>query len=263
MPDALVLAGGRPDPVLTGGASPKAFAPLAGRTMVDYVVDALRATPGIARIALVGPIPLPAALAGRVDIAVQASGELLDNVAAGLSALGGDAPILAAAADIPLLTPGAVTAFLDAAAALDADISYAVVPRAEMAGAFPEARKTFVRLREGTFTGGSLFLIRPAAFTLARGHIERAIHARKKPWQLAMLLGPTVLLGMLTGRASIPALERRVTVLVGIRARAVVCRTPEIALDVDHPDTLALVERRIGSRPEFPDMTPAGGMRPT
>jgi len=263
MPDALVLAGGRPAPELTGGEYPKAFASLAGRPMVDYVLDALGAAPSIGRIALVAPIPLPVGLTGRFDLAVPVQGELLDNVAAGLSALGGEVSILTAAADIPLLTPGAVSAFIEAASALDADVAYAIVPKAEMTRAFPEAKKTFVRVREGTFTGGSLILMRPPAFALARGHIERAIRARKSPWALAKLFGPAVLLGLLFGRASIPDLERRAGVLTGLRARAVVCSAPEIALDVDHRDTLALVERRLTGRRQSPDVDQAEGMRPT
>lgn len=246
MLDALVLAGGPPDPALTGGTLPKAFAPLGGRMMVEYVLASLRATPRISRIALVGPLPFPAAV--HVDRPVGDQGELLDNLSAGLAALGGEAPVLVLAADIPLLTVSAVDAFLDAALAVDADVGYGIVPREDVERDFPGAHKTFVRLREGVFTGGSLVLVRPQAFPRARDVIDRAVRARKSPWDLARLLGTGTVLGLLTGTLRIADLEGRVAALAGIRARAIVCHHPEIALDVDHPETLAVIRQRLGDR---------------
>ncbi len=219
--------------------------------MVEYVLAALRATPRVNRIALVGPLPLPPAVAAGVDIPVPARGEMLDNLAAGLAALGSDAPVLALAADIPLLTAQAVGAFLDAARDLDLDIGYGIVPRDDMVREFPGVRKTFVRLRDGVFTGGSLVLIRPQAFVRAQDVLAGAVRARKSPLALARLLGPGVILGLLAGSLRIADLENRVAALAGIRARAVICHHPEIGLDVDHPETLAVVRDRLsrGARP--------------
>jgi GTP:adenosylcobinamide-phosphate guanylyltransferase len=247
MPDALVLAGGRPDPTFAPGTLPKAFALLAGRPMVEFVLAALRAAPSVRRIALVGPLPLSPAIAAGVDVPVGMRGSLLENVAAGLDALGGEAPVLISAADIPLLRAGAVEAFL-AAAAGGADIAYAIVPRADVLREFPGARKTFVRLRDGAFTGGSLMLVRPGGFHAARPQIERAIQARKRPWELARLFGLRTVAGFLTGGLTIADLEERAAALTGIRARAVICHDPAIALDVDRPETLAIVHRRLVDR---------------
>jgi len=113
---------------------------------------------------------------------------------------------------------------------------------------FPDARKTFVRLRDGVFTGGSLVLMRPSAFATARPVIERAIRARKRPWDLARLFGPATVVALLTGRAEIGALEARVVRIAGIRARAVICHDPEIGLDVDRPEDLAAMERYLAAR---------------
>ena len=219
--------------------------------MVEYVLAALRATPRLDRIALVGPLPLPPAVAAGVDVPVASGGEMLDNLATGLAALGSEAPVLVCAADLPLLTARAVGAFLDAADALDADITYGIVPRDDMVRAFPGVRKTFVRVREGVFTGGSLVLIRPRAFIRARDVIARAVRARKSPLGLARLLGPGAILGLLARSLRIADLEHRVAALAGIRARAVICHYPEIGLDVDHADTLALIRDRLshGARP--------------
>jgi GTP:adenosylcobinamide-phosphate guanylyltransferase len=257
---AVVLAGGKPDPSLSSQGLPKAFAPMCGRTMVEFVLDALRGVGRIDRIVLVGPAALPPAVVAAVDVTVPARGGLLENLAAGLAGLPADAPVLAAAADIPLLTSVSVSAFLDAALALDTDIGYGVVSRADVMRLYPDARKTFVRLRDGVFTGGSLVLLRPRAFEQTRPILERAIRARKRPWELARLFGFATVFGLLTGRLRIAALEARVAQIAGVRARAVVCREPEIALDVDQPEDLALMEERL--RRQTAPSRSAGGGRP-
>ncbi len=213
--------------------------------MVEFVLRALRDAPSIGRIALVAPLPLPPTVAAGVDVPVAPRGPLLENIAAGFEALGGEAPVLAAAAHIPLLSARGVEAFLAAATASDADIAYGIVPREDLLREFPDARKTCVRLRDGTFTGGSRMLMRPRAFYAARPHIERALQARKRPWELARLFGARTVAGLLTGRLRIADLEQRAAVLTGVRARAVICHDPAIALDVDRPETLVIVERRL------------------
>jgi molybdopterin-guanine dinucleotide biosynthesis protein A len=253
--DAVVLAGGPPDAALTGGVSPKAFAMVGSSTMVERVIAALRGVPQIRRIAVVGPDPLPPAVAAAATLAVPAAGRLLDNLSAGLAALEQDAPrgavpVLVAAADVPLLTSAAVAEFLQAAQASGADAAYAVVPRDVVARAAPGVRKTFVRLADGEFTGGSLVLLRPGAFARARPVIERAVRARKRPWDLARLFGLATLAGLATGRLRIAALERRAETIAGLRARAVVCRDAGVALDVDTPEMLALVRQRLASAPD-------------
>jgi GTP:adenosylcobinamide-phosphate guanylyltransferase len=252
MPDALVLAGGKADPALARGVPNKAFVPLAGRPMVEFVLGALRAARSVRRVAIVAPLPLPQSVAASVDVAIGDRGTLLDNVDAGLSALGGTERVLATAADIPLLTPGVVDAFVEAALALDAGIVYGVVRREDVLREFPAIGKTFVRLREGTLTGGSLILIDPRAFARVRSAIERAVRARKRPWELARLFGLRTVLGLLTGTLRIPDLEERVGRLTGVRARALISPSPEIAIDVDSPESLALVRGRLGGESSAP-----------
>jgi GTP:adenosylcobinamide-phosphate guanylyltransferase len=245
--DAVVLAGGPPDPALVGDALPKAFVHIAGATMVERVIAALRGARQVRRVAVVCPDPPPRAVAAQAVLAVPAAGSLLDNLAAGLAALGGSSPVLVAAADLPLLTAEIVAAFLESAQAAAADAVYAIVPKDDVVRAAPGVRKTFVRLADGVFTGGGLILLRPGAFERARPVIERAVRARKRPWELARLFGAGTLVGLATGRLRIAALERRAEALAGLRARALVCRDAAVALDVDTAEMLAFVRARLAA----------------
>jgi molybdopterin-guanine dinucleotide biosynthesis protein A len=243
--DAVVLAGGPPAPELTGSMLPKAFVAIGAASMAEHVLAALRGVSRIHRIALVAPPPVPPRAAAAATVVVDAQGAVLDNLSAGLAVVGdaADGFILAAAADVPLLSPAAVADFLDAALAAETDAAYAIVPSEDVHRIAPGIRKTFVRLADGMFTGGSLVLLRRGAFERARPLIERAVRARKRPWELARLFGPATLVGLATGRLTIAALERRAEAL-GIRARAVVCRDAGVALDVDTVEMLAFARAR-------------------
>jgi len=92
-------------------------------------------------------------------------------------------------------------------------------------------------------------LIGPAAFRRARPAIERAMRARKRPGDLARLFGARTLLRILTRRVTIAELERRAEAIAGIRARAVLCPHPELAIDVDRRETLDVLEARFLRRP--------------
>src|ERR1700737_4010165 len=119
MPDAVVLAGGPLCPALPQGVPNKAFVPIWGRPMVEFVLRALRAAATIRRIVLVGPESVSPAVAVHADVVVAQRATLLDNLAAGLAAASGER-VVAAAADIPLVTASAIDAFVESADALDA-----------------------------------------------------------------------------------------------------------------------------------------------
>lgn len=245
--DAAVLAGGGSEPWLPRGVLNKAFLNVAGRPLVDRVVEAVRKTPQVRRVVLVAPAQLPQAVAGLCDAVVPDHGDLLANVQAALDALQGSDWVLLCAADLPLLSPRAVSNFLEACAAREADFYYGIVRREDLEARFPGARKTFVRVREGAFTGGSLVLLKPAGMDRVRPVVEQVVEARKNPARLASLLGPATVVRYMMGRLSVADVEQRVWELTGLRGVAVVCPDPEVALDLDagKPENLELAEREL------------------
>mgnify|MGYP000073676886 CR=1 FL=1 len=243
--DAAVLAGGEREPGLPPGLPNKAFLPVAGKPLVERVVEALRATPQVRRVALVAPGAVPEALARVCHRVVPDQGSLLANVEAAVAAFPDASWVLACAADLPLLSPQAVAHFLEACAARTADFYYGIVRREDLEARFPGARKTFVRVREGSFTGSSLVLLRPEVVERVRPLLRQAAEARKNPARLASLLGSAYVVKYLTGRLGVADVERRAFELTGLRGAAVVCPDPEVALDVDvgKPENLELAER--------------------
>lgn len=242
MPAAIVLAGGDPDPRLAPGLPNKAFLEMGGRPLVARVVEALRGTPAVARVVVVGPTgPLREVLGADVEV-IPEQDSMMHNVEAALAHMGQAGQVAAVASDLPLLTPAVVDKLLDRCGE-GADFYYPIVPQPAVEQRYPGARKTFVRLADGTFCGASVLVFDAAVIDRVRPFVEQLIAARKKPWLMAQLFGWTTVMKFASGRLTIAEMEARAQEIVGIRVRAVIVEAPELALDVDadRPENLAVL----------------------
>ncbi|MBC9784176.1 nucleotidyltransferase family protein [Heliobacterium chlorum] len=244
--DALILAAGRNDgPLKAYGVSMEALIPLSGRPMTDYVVQALANSRDIERVVVVGPVELRARYAGDRRITVVSGGDdHLDSLRRGLAALPStDGYILIATGDLPLLTRQVVADFLSRCREIDGDVYYPVVRREKCEERFPGVRRTFVRMREGEFTGGNLFLVRRRVIDGAMGKAHQFICLRKRPLALSRLLGWPFVLRFLFRRLSIDQAQERMSAIFGFRAVCVISPCPELGIDIDKPADLEMIGR--------------------
>lgn len=214
------------------------------RPMVQYVLDGLRQSSRVGRIVLVGPpgVMGPAIRADGVEI-VPPSGHIVDNVLAALARLPRDRKVLIATCDIPLITGSVVDGFLDLCAEREADLYYPVVERSVAEAQYAGVRRTYVRLREGTFTGGNLFLADPAIADAVAPRIRAFLDERKRPLRMAAILGWSFVLRLVLRSLSLFELERKLSDLWGIRGAVINCPYPEVGIDVDKPSDLELARR--------------------
>jgi 2-C-methyl-D-erythritol 4-phosphate cytidylyltransferase len=121
---ALIVAAGSGERL--GASRPKAFVTLAGRPMVQWSVDALRAVPAVQRIVVALPEgeTAPEGTTGVPGGAVRSA-----SVRAALAVAGPGDPVIVHDAARPLVTPEAVEATL--AALGDADGAIAAAPVAD------------------------------------------------------------------------------------------------------------------------------------
>lgn len=256
---AVVLAGERPgevDPVArAAGVAAKALVPVAGRPMVERVVDALAATPGIGPIRLVarpeaGLLALPGlralAAAGRLGLDPPAASPAA-SVAAALEAAGG-APLLVTTADHPLLTAALVAEFLEGARASGADLALGLAPAAAVLELAPHTRRTWWRFADGCWSGANLFRLAGPGARPALAFWRRVEAERKRPWRIVRLLGPLDLLLYLTRSLTLAAAMARASRRLGCCVAAVPLGAGEAAIDVDKPEDLVLAEALL-SRP--------------
>ncbi len=256
---ALIMAGSRPggDPMArAAGVSHKCLLPVEGTPMIRRVVAALLAAPRIGRVLI--SIDAPELLEGlfsgpesdRIGLVRSAETPSLSALAAVEAAAdaGGAAPMLITTADHPLLEPALIERFCREAEASGADIVAGLAPEGVIQSAFPESRRTYLRFRDGRFSGCNLFaLLRPEG-TKAIRLWRRVERDRKRPWRIAWALGLPMLLGYLTGRLTLDTALARLSRLAGARAGVVVLPVAEAAVDVDKPEDLVLVEAILRGR---------------
>lgn len=243
---ALVLAGSRggPDPVADyAGVSHKALIPLGGETLLARVVSAL-AKAGATRIGVSADDPavraaLPALGAEPLD---PAAGPSL-SVRRAAETLG--TPLLVTTADHALLQPEWVTRFL-ADVPKEADVAALLAGQAVVEAAAPGTRRTYLKFSDGAWSGCNLFYLANDR-ALAAVDLWRRVEAeRKRPWRIASLLGPDILLRYATGRLSLTGAVERLGRLAGVTAAAVESPFGLAAVDVDKPADLDLVREIVG-----------------
>lgn len=257
---ALVLAADRTatDPITRHtGAACKAFARVGGEPMIMRVLDALTACDQIDTVVLCGPPEARLAdcppLKQRID-----SGEVVwlpnrespsRSAEQGLSHLTDDTPVLLTTADHALLTPQIVQYFLAESLKTDADATVGVVTDVQMSAAFPGAKRTVFRLRDGGFCGCNLFTFKPQGRKLI--HFWRQVEdLRKKPWRLmAQIVSPGVVLSYVFGRLSLAHALDTLAAKSGVRVKTILLPDPRAGIDVDKVEDLLLAESIVNKAP--------------
>lgn len=250
--DCVILAGGTNSELgKLEGISNKALIKFGDEEMVRYVLEAFRRVGEIDRIALVGPVEQFEFLKNDYFLELVPEGSsILENLAAAIRFLNTKKPLLIATADIPLITAGGTEDFLQKCYPYDFDFYYPIVTREVCERSFPGVKRTFVKLQEGTFTGGNIFLVNSTMIEPSLPFLKQFIDSRKKPLKMVSLLGAGFLLSGLAGKLSIPELEKRFSSMFNLKARAIISAYPEIGFDVDKPGDLEIMRRLIAAASE-------------
>jgi GTP:adenosylcobinamide-phosphate guanylyltransferase len=226
----------------------KAYIPLGGEPMMVRVLRALRNAGAVNEIRLVTQsesLASASAVQELYDAVIEPGKDLIGSVVAGLSGLPDDDRVLVCATDLALLTADAVDGFASLAALTRCDAGYGFVERAAHIRKYPTIRHTWVRLREGTFCGGGLSVLRVGAVKEIQAALRLFTDARKSPAQMASLLSGWLVLRLPLGRVSVSELEQRASKLTGVVCRGLLCPYPEIAVNVDRMSDLRAVEQII------------------
>lgn len=239
--DALILAGGQAK--IPGCGMEEALIPLAGRPMVEYVLQAVGSAAGVRRVCLVGSERLRSRYRDREELILAPAGnDVLESLANGMRALNPREYMLVATGDIPLVTPAMVEDFLARCQEKPADFYYAILRRETNEARFPGTRRTYVRLKDGVVCGGNLFLVRPEVVAEATRRGAAIISLRKNPLGLARLIGFGFIFKLLFHRLSLAEAEAKFSRLLGLTGVTVTSPYAEVGVDVDKEEDLVLVK---------------------
>lgn len=247
---AVVVAGGPAPAALAQqtGAELKALIPVAGKPLLTRTLGRLlraRLVTDIVAVAPAAAAPHLAAFGNRVRW-VEAGDSLVENLFRGLDALPEVSCALVAGGDLPVLEPEEVDAFVSSARESGGEFVYSIIPRAVCEAAFPGIERTYVTLRDGTFTGGNLMLLDKDAMLRNAEVIRESFAARKKPLKLCRMLGWGFLARLLFHRLTVAQAVARGGELLRCRAAAIPAGA-STSFDVDKPSDLEFVERLVRS----------------
>lgn len=247
--NALILAGALNTKKLKAISSEQyeALITIAGRPMVDFVVAALNNSPSVGRVVVVGPDRLAYLTGEKVSAVIPSGDTLIENLRRGLESFEPDELILVATADIPLLTAAAVEDFLAQSRQHPADFYYSIIEKGVGEAKYPGSNRTYVRLKDGTFTGGNLLLLYPRILEQGWEWAEEMYRLRKEPLKMCRLLGWGFFINLLLGQLTIRRLEERFQQLLGAKGKAVISPYPEVGIDVDKPADYELASKYIGN----------------
>jgi GTP:adenosylcobinamide-phosphate guanylyltransferase len=246
--DAMVLAGGE-GAVIDPTVSVKGLVPIAGRPMIEWVVDALRASSTIGEIAVV--VPTREGLgewADRVDHIVISDAPFIDNAIAGFNVFKNDRHVLGATGDLPALTAEAIDDYVTRSLETGAEFTYPLVRAEDMEAQFPGSQRTYVKVAGGPVTGGNMMVLSPDLVSRNREIGQRLFDTRKSPIAMAQVIGFPFIFKYVTGRLRVDDVENKMGQLLGAKCAAVYTPHASIGADVDKPIDVVVAERVLYQR---------------
>ena len=243
---AVILAGAKAD-FGEDTTIARAMIPVGGDTMIGHIAKALKASPSIGKIIAVGDVACD-----EIDGVIAPGASLFDNLLKGVEAAeAGD--VLVLTCDIPLITPESVEHFLAEAAGKGFDFAVPIISKEDCMAKYPEFKRTYLKIAEGTFTLGNIMMMSKNFVTEKRTTIENAYKARKNPVKLASVLGFGVLCRLIAGAVcpcllKISVLENMFGKMLGAKVKAVVSPYAEIGEDIDKQSDLDAVRAVFAER---------------
>jgi hypothetical protein len=165
--------------------------------------------------------------------------------------------VLVATADMPLITPQAVSDFLAACAQIETtyaeNVFLSVVPERCYTGDYTKFTKPFNRFRDVAVCHGNLIMADPRLLDNAEAttRMNNLYNARKNPIKAALAIGWRVGLSFIIGVELLHALTMEQMSQIaswrfGVGLIPVILEHPEITIDVDEADDYEFVKAQLG-----------------
>ncbi|MBI3152103.1 MAG: nucleotidyltransferase family protein [Chloroflexi bacterium] len=262
--NAIVTAGGIPqpgDPLYTySNGDSKALIDVAGKPMVQWVLDALGDSKKVDNVIVIGLSPKSNLTCKKPLHYISNQGRMLANIVAGvnksLELNKNGEYVLVVSADIPSLKGDMVDWLVKTAMETKDDLYYGVCPREVMEARFPTSKRTYTKLKDMEVCGADINVIHVNQATQHLDTWEQLIGNRKSPWRQAAVIGVVTAFKYLTGQFTLQGLVESVTARIGIKGRAIIWSQAEPCMDVDKPHQLEIMREDM-ARQQQPAKKPA------
>ena len=247
--DAIVTAGGIPQPgdplyVYSNGDS-KALIDVAGKPMVQWILDALGDAKSVDNVIVIGLSPKSGLTCKKPIHYISNQGRMLANIVTGVNKAlelnKKNEYVLLVSSDIPALKPEMVDWLVETCMETEDDLYYGVCPREVMETRFPTSKRTFTKLKDMEVCGSDVNVIHVSMTTDHLDTWEELIGNRKSPLRQAAVIGLDTLFQLFTRQFTLQALVERASQRIGIKGRAMIWDRAEPCMDVDKPHQLELM----------------------
>jgi molybdopterin-guanine dinucleotide biosynthesis protein A len=247
--DAIVTAGGIPqpeDPLYTYSyGDSKALVDLAGKPMIQWVLDALGDAKHVDNVIIIGLSPKSNVTCKKPLHFLSNQGRMLSNIVAGvhksLELNKKNKYVLVVSSDIPTVKPEMVDWLVEKSQETKDDLYYGVCNKEVMEARFPGSKRTYTKLKDMELCGADMHV---SHVTMATEHLEmweQLIGNRKNPLKQARIIGLGIFFQVLTKSITLDDLVVKVSSRIGIKGRAIQFPYAEPCMDVDKPHQLEML----------------------
>jgi len=249
--DAIVAAGGIPLPedplyIYTNGDS-KAMVDVAGKPMIQWVLDALGDAKHVDNVIIIGLSPKSEVTCKKPMHFISNQGRMLANIVAGVEKSVEIDPkseyVLVVSSDIPGINAEMVDWLIETCMETKEDMYYGVIPREVMEARYPGSNRTYTKLKDVHLCGADMHIAH-VSMAIEPDHLqmwEELIGNRKSPLKQAATIGFGTLFKVATRRITLDDLVATVTKRIGITGCPIVWEHAEPGMDVDKPHQLEIL----------------------
>jgi len=247
--DAIVTAGGIPqpeDPLYTySHGDSKALIDVAGKPMIQWVLDALGDAKHVDNVIIIGLSPKSNLTCKKPLHFLSNQGRMLSNIVAGVKkSLELDKKnkyVLVVSSDIPTVKSEMVDWLVEKSQETKDDLYYGICPREVMEARFEGSKRTYTKLKDIELCGADMHV---SHVTMATEHLdmwESLIGNRKNPLKQASIIGLGIFFQVFTKSITLDDLVAKVSNRIGIKGRAIKFPYAEPCMDVDKPHQLEML----------------------
>jgi len=249
--DIIITAGGIPRPKhpiykYTQG-KPKALLDIAGKPMIQWVLDAISEAKSVGHVAVVG-------LDGSVELSckkpmsvIPNHYNMVENLRAGTRKILELNPsteyVMTCTSDIPMVTPEAFDWIVERHAQMSRHEFYmTMIPKEAMMKRYPGSKRRTERFTDIEARGADIMVVEPRII-LQNGIADTLKQLRHNTLNQLMFIGFDTLLLISLRRLDLAGFVKRLAKKHGLDWSPLLCPFPEIAMDVDFPKELELARR--------------------
>jgi len=255
--DVIITAGGIPKsshPLYkyTQG-KPKALINIAGKPMVQWVLDAVSEAKSLEEATVVGLEGSAALSCNKPLTPIPNQGSMIENIRAGVRSILERKPdtecVMISSSDIPLVSGEIYDWFVAQTQGTQHEFYLNMITRQVLEARFPGVKRRVDRIGNLELRGvADVSILQPKIVMQKDGTVERIEQARGNLWRQLNFVGFDTLLLLMLRRLDLDAFTKRLGKKHGVDMHPVICPYAEIAMDVDEPAHLEIMQRELSER---------------